>query len=185
MPKTRTERRVDQYGYVHEVEAPDPLYVLECEQAEATRRWVQAQGLDKPLPPRPLPAGVVMTAPLAPYLKQLTAWPPWRSVCRLVLTVCPLEQLPELRDRLTPDDAYQLDGTPVVCLGECKIVARDLKGIMTIAYEPMEFYAIERALTMTRALRDEQLEREHTAAGPGKRHHALAQEVAHLKEGRP
>jgi hypothetical protein len=191
MAKLRQALRTDDEGRLrpvyddqgHPVMIPaDPMAEIQRENAEAAALSRAQLGLDTTPPPRPLPAGVILTGPLQQHLKQLTAWPPGPSLCRLVLTACPLEHLPDLRERISPNDAYQLDGVPVVVLGECRVVSKERKGQMYDGYEAQEYYAIERALVLTRQLRDQQIETEHAKAGPGRRHHDLAAEVAAIKE---
>lgn len=165
----------------------DGMADILAEQAKSAQRLRQAQGIDVDPALDVIPAGPdwVVTGPILQHIRiKHGVWPPWQSPHSYTLALVPLRYVPQLKDRLTPDECYQHDGQPCVVLGDTQIRSGSAPGQYMIreTYHALPAYRIESALRWTRHLRDAQIEKEHAEAGPGRRHKQLERELAELKE---
>jgi hypothetical protein len=104
----------------------------------------------------------------------LPGWHHSMSFC-----IVPIHCVPELRQQIVDRDCYLHNGEPCLILGEPRILNY---GSSLADYVPGPVYLLADSLKWTKRLRDLQVEKEHKAAGPGKRYLELEAQLKALEE---
>jgi hypothetical protein len=137
------------------------------------------------VPSKPVDPGLSMKHPVytkgfLEYIRVIFGvWLPcWHH--SMAFAIVPINSVPELRQQIVDRDCYLHNGEPCLILGE-PVIRRYSWGSRLDDYIPNGVYELADSLKWTKRLRDLQVEKEHKAAGPGKRYLELEAQLKALE----